>query len=186
MCRVVPYLPEITKSDPFRYFKTSREIIRLAFMVCVRFTVFVETGSNSSDTTSLWVRCSHSTVFFRWPVRYVKQPLPVGNSKFWSLMSASSSTGRSLQSQRMSQLWTKPPFARAAIADAAFLRMCSGTHFAAQRFSSERPLKESKSAILKLAFRGARGQQSGHGRSGQTTNVRRAPPKGCSPRVGCD
>jgi len=135
MCRVVPYLPEITKSDPFRYFKTSREIIRLAFMVCVRFTVFVETGSNSSDTTSLWVRCSHSTVFFRWPVRYVKQPLPVGNSKFWSLMSASSSTGRSLQSQRMSQLRTNRPNAITDKVDALTLPKCKEGFSSAVQFS---------------------------------------------------
>ena len=31
------YLPDMTKSDPFRYFKTSREIIRLAVMLYVRF-----------------------------------------------------------------------------------------------------------------------------------------------------
>jgi putative transposase len=31
----------MTKPDPFRYFKTSREIIRLAVMLYVRFPGFV-------------------------------------------------------------------------------------------------------------------------------------------------
>lgn len=37
--RAVSYLPKMTKLDPFRYFKTSREIIRLAVMLYVRFSL---------------------------------------------------------------------------------------------------------------------------------------------------
>lgn len=34
---MVSYRPVMTKADPFKYFRTSREIIRLAVMMYVRF-----------------------------------------------------------------------------------------------------------------------------------------------------
>lgn len=42
----------------------------------------------------------------------------------------------------MSAMRTNPTYAVAAIADAIFLRLCSSTHFAAQRASLERPFGE--------------------------------------------
>jgi len=54
---------------------------------------------------------------------------------------------------------TELPFARAAIAHAAFPCMCNGTHFAMQRISPERPLRGSKLGIPKPPF-AARGSNN--------------------------
>ena len=43
----------------------------------------------------------------------------------------------------LTQRGTIPPFAGAAIADAAFPRRCSDPHFAAQRISPNQPFKRS-------------------------------------------
>ena len=45
---------------------------------------------------------------------------------------------------------TNPTYADAAIADATFLRMCSSTHFAAQRASLERPFGEKNDQLQKV------------------------------------
>ncbi len=48
---------------------------------------------------------------------------------------------RSLRTDAMTEMRTNPPFARAAIADAAFLRICGGFFSASQKLSRDRTLK---------------------------------------------
>ena len=54
----------MTKQSPFRYFKTSSDIIRLAVMLCVRFPLSLR---NVEDLLhELGVEVSHEPVRFWW------------------------------------------------------------------------------------------------------------------------
>jgi putative transposase len=54
----------MTKSDPFRYFKTSREIIRLAVMLYVRFPLFLRNVEDLLHERGIDV--SHEAVRYWW------------------------------------------------------------------------------------------------------------------------
>jgi putative transposase len=54
----------MTKHSPFRYFKTSPEVIRLAVMMYIRFPLYLR---NVEDLLHEWgVDVSHETVRFWW------------------------------------------------------------------------------------------------------------------------
>ena len=54
----------MTKHSPFRYFKTSPEVIRFAVMMYVRFPLFLR---NVEDLLHEWgIDVSHETVRFWW------------------------------------------------------------------------------------------------------------------------
>ena len=54
----------MTKKDPFRYFKTSREVIRLAVMMYIRFPLSL---SNVADLLhERGIDVSHETVRYWW------------------------------------------------------------------------------------------------------------------------
>jgi len=52
----------MTKRSPFKYFKTSPEIIRLAVMLCVRFPLSLRNVEDLLDERGIEV--SHETVRF--------------------------------------------------------------------------------------------------------------------------
>ncbi|WP_319824044.1 IS6 family transposase [Thalassovita sp.] len=54
----------MTKRDPFKYFKTSREIIRLAVMLCVRFPLSLRNVEDLLHERGIDV--SHETVRYWW------------------------------------------------------------------------------------------------------------------------
>ena len=54
----------MTKSDPFRYFKASREIIRLAVMLCVRFPLSLRNVEDLLHERGIDV--SHEAVRYWW------------------------------------------------------------------------------------------------------------------------
>jgi putative transposase len=57
-------LPSMTRRSPFRYFKTSSEVIRLAVMLYVRFPLSL---SNVEDLLhERGIEVSHETVRFWW------------------------------------------------------------------------------------------------------------------------
>ncbi len=62
--RAVPYLPNMTKPDPFRYFKTSCEIIRLAVMMYVRFPLSLRNVEDLLHERGIDV--SHEAVRYWW------------------------------------------------------------------------------------------------------------------------
>ena len=58
------YLPDMTKPSPFRYFKTSPEIIRLAVMLYVRFPLSLRNVEDLLNERGIDI--SHETVRFWW------------------------------------------------------------------------------------------------------------------------
>lgn len=54
----------MTKCSPFRYFKTSREIIRQAVMLYIRFPLSLRNAVDLHDERGIDV--SHESVRFRW------------------------------------------------------------------------------------------------------------------------
>ena len=61
---MVPYRPNMNKPDPFRYFKTSREIIRLAVMLYVRFPLSLRNVEDLLHERGIDV--SHEAVRYWW------------------------------------------------------------------------------------------------------------------------
>lgn len=62
--RVVPYPVWMTKRSPFRYFKTSSEIIRLVVMMYVRFPLSLRNVEDRLHECGIEI--SHETFRFWW------------------------------------------------------------------------------------------------------------------------